>query len=59
MQALSALKEAPEADHHVRIGLINNEMMTEGIKASHSKDVTMVITGCIILVIALCRPSVL
>ena len=59
MLALYVVKEAPDADHYVRDGLIDKEIMTKCMKAPHSEDVKMVITGGLTLVIALCRPSIL
>lgn len=44
-QALYVVNEAPDAGHHVSMGLIDKEMITKYVNAPPSEDVMMVVCG--------------
>lgn len=45
VQALYVVNEAPDAGHHVSMGLIDKEMITKYVNAAPSEDVLMVVCG--------------
>lgn len=45
VQALYVVNEAPDAGHHVSMGLIDKEMITKYVNAPPSEDVMILVCG--------------